>query len=122
MSIIFAIYCITLLSDVYILVSYPGSSCNIEKLGGGAWVRGYVYSTIYNSWHQLVEQLIFVHSVDLSIDWITDKIYWIDTNLDFIGVLDLKAGVHKTLVNISNEYQSHYYRLDSAMVIDPSTR
>ena len=69
----------------------------------------------------MTQNNVFAYSVDLSIDWITDKLYWIDTNLDFINVLDLKTGVHKTLVNVSNEYQG-YGRVDSAMVIDPSTR
>lgn len=63
--------------------------------------------------------LILSMHLDLSIDWVTDKIYWSDSGFDFIGVLDLKTSIHKILVNISDGNQSHYY---SDMVVDPSTR
>ena len=54
------------------------------------------------------------HTVDIAVDWITDKIYW--TNINQIFVYDLQRG-YQTVVIDSAESDAI-----QQVVVDPNTR
>lgn len=49
-------------------------------------------------------------------DWISDKLYYVDYCNDYIGVLDLATYQYKMLIN---DYRIEY---NSDIVVDPTTR
>lgn len=57
-----------------------------------------------------------VHTPDgLAIDWVTQKLYWVDADLQHIEVCELKDGSHRKVL--------YYDRVDQprALALDPRT-
>ena len=52
----------------------------------------------------------------LSVDWISDKLYWINSD-GLIEILDLKNGFHKELYTTSVGYSGQH-----SIVVDPINR
>lgn len=61
--------------------------------------------------------LININADDIAIDWISNKLYWTNNGpFTGIGVLDLSAGYHKSLINTGQDNSP------KAIVVDPLTR
>ena len=56
-------------------------------------------------------------TVDLSVDWISDKLYYLDKCNRYIGVVDLATNQYKILVSNDNIMPRSY-----SIVVDPKTR
>ena len=56
-------------------------------------------------------------TVDLSVDWISDKLYYLDVCYRYIGVVDLATNQYKILVSNDNITHDSY-----GIVVDPKTR
>ena len=56
-----------------------------------------------------------LHSVGLSVDWINNKVYYVDGSSDYIGVVDFTNNVFRRLItgNLGNIED---------IIVDPITR
>ncbi len=54
----------------------------------------------------------------IAVDWVTNKLYFTDSNLDLVGVFDLETNFFKTLILTFGGTTSSQPR---AIVVDPST-
>ena len=68
---------------------------------------------------------VYIHTAGISVDWISDKLYYLDSCNDYIGVVDLATKQYKILVsNINARDRWHYYYSygTNSIVVDPTTR
>ena len=56
-------------------------------------------------------------TVDVSVDWISDKLYYLDNCNRYIGVVDLATNQYKILVSSDNVTYYSY-----GIIVDPTTR
>ena len=92
----------------------------IPLIDTGAIISHYQYGKQFESRHRTCSRinsvlLILLHTVNIAVDWITDKIYW--TNNSQILVYDLHSGYLTTVIN-STEPETIFHQV----VVDPGTR
>ena len=64
---------------------------------------------------------VFLYSMyaeGIAVDWINTKLYWTDTEMKTVEVLDLSGGYHTALISTGIGSSS----MPQAIVVDPQTR
>ena len=54
----------------------------------------YVYIAVM----QVTLFIIIIYTDDISVDWINDKLYWIDSDPSLIGEYDLRTGLYRIVM------------------------
>ena len=57
----------------------------------------YVYITNIYSCHAS-DIVYIIYTDDISVDWINDKLYWIDSDPSLIGEYDLRTGLYRIVM------------------------
>jgi hypothetical protein len=70
-------------------------------------------STVASEQSKIITNIIY-YLVDIAVDWISDKIYWTNTNQ--IMVYDLQRGYQSTVINSESDTLLHQ------VLVDPNAR